>query len=387
MIRWVCTLLAVLFLAEDCAGQSNFVPLFNERDLSGWRIVNTAPSTWTVRDGMIVTSGEPIGELCTTRHYENFILEIEWRHMVEGGNAGLFIHSDPLPAVGQPFTRAIEAQVMDGNHGDVFAIHGATMVPDRPHPRGWMRSLPIEERARPAGEWNHYRVESRDGSVTLAVNGKVVSGGSEISPRMGYICLESEGSEAHFRNIRIHELPSIDPGPEDVADVYDGFESLYTGVDLSGWDGGNGAAWQVDDWILQLEGSAEGGEHLWTNESYADFELITDVRLECEDAADRTRSAILLRGRAEARVVLGCSDALAEVEEAVAAVDETGANSRGWQRLSIRVVDNRAAVALEDATIAATELPAGTPASGAVGLADYGSAVQFANLFIKTLDR
>jgi len=70
-------------------------------------------------------------------------------------------------------------QVLDGrnspgaysSHGDVFAIQGATMVPDRPHPGGWMRSLPSEDRARPAGEWNHYRVECKDGRVSLAVNG------------------------------------------------------------------------------------------------------------------------------------------------------------------------------------------------------------------------
>ena len=76
--------------------------------------------------------------------YENFVLELEWRHLVAGGNAGVFIWGDPLTAVGTPFSRGIEVQVLDGretanytSHGDVFSIWGATMKPARAHPGGW----------------------------------------------------------------------------------------------------------------------------------------------------------------------------------------------------------------------------------------------------------
>ncbi|MBI4606896.1 MAG: DUF1080 domain-containing protein, partial [Planctomycetes bacterium] len=220
------------------AEEGKLKPLFNGKDLSGWVNVNGAPSTWSVRDGTIVCTGKPICVLRTERQYENFIVELEWRHLVKGGNAGFFVWSDPIAAKGQPFTRAIECQVLDGrdsanytSHGDVFAIHGAVMTPDRPHPAGSMRCLPSERRSRPAGEWNHYRITCVDGTLKLAVNGKEVSGGSGIRPRKGYLCLESEGSEVHFRNIRIQELPpSKEPlVPEDVAAADEGFRSLYTG--------------------------------------------------------------------------------------------------------------------------------------------------------------
>ena len=144
--------------------------------------------------------------------------------MLFRSNAGLFVWSDGVIAKPTPFTRSIEVQILDGretknytSHGDIFAIHGATMTPDRPHPAGWMRCLPSERRAKPAGEWNHYRVTCNDGVIKLAVNGKVVSGGSAASPRKGYICLESEGSPIEFRNIRIKELPSTNPKPEEIA--------------------------------------------------------------------------------------------------------------------------------------------------------------------------
>ena len=216
---------AVCLGARQAQGEEEgFRPLFNGKDLAGWVNVNTHESTWKVRDGMIVCSGKPIGELRTDRQYENFILELEWRHMKPGGNAGLFVWADDLPARGVPFIRGIEVQILDGrnsdlytSHGDVFAIHGATMKPDRPHPASWERCLPSERRCKPSPEWNHYRVTCDDGVLKLAVNGKEVSGGSEISPRKGYICLESEGSPVEFRNIRIKELPSTGATPEQTA--------------------------------------------------------------------------------------------------------------------------------------------------------------------------
>ena len=139
--------------------------------------------------------------------------------------------------------RAIEVQILDGrntdnytSHGDVFAIHGARMTPDRPHPGGWMRSLPSERRARPAGEWNHYRITAQNGTIKLAVNGKEVSGGYDISPRKGYIHLESEGGRVLYRNLRVKELPAANSlAPDQIAQADNGFVPLYTGVDFSGW--------------------------------------------------------------------------------------------------------------------------------------------------------
>src|SRR5262249_45019240 len=118
--------------------------------------------------------------------------------------------------------------------GDLFSIWGAKLVPDRPHPSGWERCLPSEKRSKPAGQWNHYRVECNDGVIKLAVNGKVVSGGSKARPRKGYLCLEAEGSECHFRNLRIKELPSTKPRPEEVAEEARGFVTLFNGLDLTG---------------------------------------------------------------------------------------------------------------------------------------------------------
>ena len=79
-----------------------------------------------------------------------------------------------------------------------FPIHGAKMTPV--NGRGGSRAFPTENRSLPSPQWNHYRIECRDGEVSLAVNGKLVTQGKACSPRKGYICIESEGGIVHYRN-------------------------------------------------------------------------------------------------------------------------------------------------------------------------------------------
>jgi hypothetical protein len=416
--------------------EESFVPLFNQRDLTGWVNVNCASNTFSVRDGMIVCTGKPTGVMRTERMYENFILDLEWKHLHPGGNAGLFVYSDAITAPGVPFTRSIEVQIIDGNHpeglwtghGDVFAIHGATFVPERPHPKGWMRCLPSERRAKPAGEWNQYRIESRDGRLTLAVNGKIVSGGSQCIPRKGYLCLESEGSEVHFRNIRIRELPASTPPASEVAEAEQGFKPLYTGVDLSGWKiapGGDGH-WQARDWILEYDGKSEAQEkHLWTGKEYGDFELIVDWRftrkpelkkvplirpngdyetnddgtrkmVEVPDAGD---SGILLRGFAKAQVNIFCwpvgsgevwgyrEDQSMSREVRAAATPKLNAdNPPGeWNRFRIAMKGDRLTVALNGKPVIDNAPLPGVPAWGPIGLQHHGDPIQFANIYVREL--
>src|SRR5207244_13075672 len=116
------------------------------------------------------------------------------------------------------------------SHGDLVSHHGAHSVPDRAHPDGWERCLPAENRAKGAGEWNHYRVEANDGVIKLHVNGKEVSGVSKCNPRKGYLALESEGAECHFKNLKIKELPSTNPKPEEVPKVAEAHASLFNGT-------------------------------------------------------------------------------------------------------------------------------------------------------------
>src|SRR5438046_9193253 len=95
---------AVVAAADD----NGFVPLFNGRDLNGWVNANCAPETWSVREGMIPCTGRPTGAMRTTRQYENFIMEVEWRHLTSGGNSGGCIWGSPSEAAGVPVVRGMD---------------------------------------------------------------------------------------------------------------------------------------------------------------------------------------------------------------------------------------------------------------------------------------
>ncbi|MES2696419.1 MAG: DUF1080 domain-containing protein [Verrucomicrobiota bacterium] len=209
-----------------------FRDLFNGKDLTGWVNVNTAPDTWSVRDGMLICRGQPIGVMRSDKQYENFILHVEWRHMEPGGNSGVFVWSEGTVPAGKQLPKGCEVQMLEldwpklnpeknGNprpiayvHGELFGANGLTVVPD--NPRG-ARSMSFENRCKPRGEWNTYLVTCIDGVIKLSVNGKVVNGISKSSVKKGYLCLESEGAEIHFRNVKIMELPPGLAKPEETA--------------------------------------------------------------------------------------------------------------------------------------------------------------------------
>ena len=197
-----------------------WVDLFNGKDLTGWVDVNTSPDTWSVKDGLLICKGKPIGVMRSVKQYENFLLHVEWRHMEPGGNSGIFAWSDAKP-FGNRLPKGLEIQMLELDwvklhtrngkappiayvHGELFGTGGLKAVPD--NPRG-KRSKSLENRCKGKGQWNVYDVVCVDGVVKLSVNGKFVNGISHVQYKKGYLCLESEGAEIHFRNMKIMELP------------------------------------------------------------------------------------------------------------------------------------------------------------------------------------
>ena len=224
-------LAALLCIGTDAQAPLQFTDLFNGKDLTGWTNINTAPDTWKFKDGLLVCTGRPLGVMCSDKQYENFLLHIEWRHMEPGGNSGIFVWSAARPDPEGRLPDGVEVQMLELDwpklntrngvtppdayvHGELFGVGGVKIVPDNPRN---VRSMSIENRALGRGHWNTYDVVAVDGTIKLAVNGKFVNGISKSSQKKGYFCLESEGAEIHFRNIRVMELPPGVTSPEQTA--------------------------------------------------------------------------------------------------------------------------------------------------------------------------
>jgi hypothetical protein len=399
--------------ADEPKADEGFVPMFNGKDLTDWVNVNCHPDTFFVKDEMIITTGKPTGYLRTAKHYENFIAEFDWMHIPpkpgEVGNSGFFVWADPIPAIGTGYSRGIEVQVLVNltykdkktgavtatSHGDLFSIWGATCVPDRPHPTGWARCLPSENRAKGENEWNHYRVEAKDGVIKLAVNGKVVSGVSKCSPRKGYLALESEGSECRFRNLKIKELPSTNPKPEEIADEDKGFKAIYNGLDLANFKSEEGLEdhWKPNDCQLHHDGlSAWDSSNLYVAKPYSDCEIIVDWSLPASDKKGRKAATILRETEnymltvsvgADGRLIL--LENVGDQSEFLVDKVVTVNSPDKWNRLTASLKAGKLTLSINNKPVIEGLALKNMPDRGEIGLMNSGTPVDFANLLIREL--
>lgn len=244
----ILTITAILFLAfiSVVATNAQQVPLTfgklislnkitsdpKEKDVPlRWYDVNTSPGTWSVKNNMLMCTGQPIGVMRSEKQYENFMLHIEWMHLEAGGNSGIFVWSAARPGEENRLPDGVEVQMLELDwvnlnkrngelppiayvHGELFGVGGVKTIPD--NPRG-ERSKSIENLCKGKGEWNTYDVICVDGVIKLSVNGKFVNGISKSTQKKGYLCFESEGAPIHFRNLTIVELPAGVTAPEQIA--------------------------------------------------------------------------------------------------------------------------------------------------------------------------
>ncbi len=231
----ICTILCLVLISKGSSAQStkamfefgkltSFDNIATGKKDKGsplkWIDVNTSNDTWTVRkDGSLLSTGKPIGVVRSERQYENFILHVEWKHNEPGGNSGIFAWSSAVPGSNR-LPDGIEIQMLELDwvnrnmrdgvkppiayvHGELFGVGGVKIVADNPRND---RSKSVENRAKGKGEWNTYDVICVDGVIKLSVNGKFVNGISKSTQKKGYLCLEAEGAEIEFRNLRVIEL-------------------------------------------------------------------------------------------------------------------------------------------------------------------------------------
>lgn len=220
-ISWIRSALLVAVVAP-LIGSAPHTPkrLFNGRDLTGWHADVPAADTnprvrnpFLVRNGTLVSLGEPRGHLITDSSYRDYRLEVEYRFPSTPGNAGVLVHASTPRALYGMFPRSIEVQMESGNAGDFWCILEDIRVPDMERRRGpreqWgttegkaRRILNLTDHSeKPVGQWNTMVIEAVGRTIRVWVNGDLVNEGSNATADHGQIALQSEGAEVEFRTL------------------------------------------------------------------------------------------------------------------------------------------------------------------------------------------
>lgn len=180
----LATLLVVLFCtlvsAEKAAEEKEpgFVPLFDGKSFSGWKVDEKTPQSWKIEKGLLVLTGGR-SHLFTKEEFGDFIVRFEWRPAKKGYNSGFFVRGRR------------QIQMAQGGAGMLFGVERAKGVP---------------EMHKPPGQWNQWQVTCVGPKVSLEVNGKTAWEIDDFKPLRGTLGIEAEGHRIEFRNIRIKEL-------------------------------------------------------------------------------------------------------------------------------------------------------------------------------------
>lgn len=301
-------LLVVVLLLATAVSAQDWQPLFNGKNLKGWKKLN-GKAEYKVKDGTIVgvsKMGTPNTFLATDKDYGDFILEFDFK-IDDGLNSGV------------QFRSLSNKEYQNGRvHGYQFEIDPAPRawtggIYDEAR-RGWLFPMTVNPQAKVAfknGEWNKARVEAVGNSIRTWVNGIPCSYIWDDMTPSGIIALQvhsignkdQEGKTVSWKNIRIctTDLEKYVSAPiKEFAEVNciansispnearEGWKLLWDGKTTDGWRGAKLNAfpangWVVDNGILKVMksdgGESTNGGDIVTTRKYKNFELTVEFKI------------------------------------------------------------------------------------------------------------
>lgn len=226
-----------LFAAEN----DGFVPLFNGRDLSGWKVPEGDNGHWKVANGVIDydAQSEASGEksLTSEKEYGDYILKLDWRikeapfinpnvpYILPDGTHAKDIHGKEMKLALPDADSGVYVRGSSRHQVNIWCwpIGSGEMYGVRMDPKvsTEMRTsvTPRTQADKPIGEWNTFEITVRGKTVSVVLNGKPVLPGANLPdlPDRGPVVLQHHGSKrdgkwtsspslVQFRNISIKEL-------------------------------------------------------------------------------------------------------------------------------------------------------------------------------------
>lgn len=272
--------------------EGDFVPLFNGRDLSGWKGLVGNPISragmdvttlaleqdkanakmregWSVKDGLLVFNGHG-DNLCTDKKYRDFELFVDWK-ITKDGDAGIYLRGTP------------QVQIWDTSRHDVGAQVGSGgLYNNQKNP-----SKPTQVADNEIGEWNQFRILMEGDMVTVYLNGKLVTDKVPLENywdrklplfREEQIELQAHGTYVAYRDVLIREIKTPEPFELSEAEKTAGFKVLFDGTSLHEWVG-NKSAYIIEDGNIAVYPKRGGKGNLFTKDEYADFVFRFEFKL------------------------------------------------------------------------------------------------------------
>jgi hypothetical protein len=220
MIRFSQTLLCAMMLApvaplraqqasapaNEKAAAAEWRPLFNGKDLEGWKALGTAQ--WRVVEGVIVggQDGDPkrSGVLTTREQFQDFELQLEFMIDEHGKyNSGVYLRNEPE----KPGRSGYQINIGRGAAEEYCA--GL-------YTNKWLSKGDEKDEIRKKLDWNKLRILAKGAHIEVELNGVKVVDFTDPAPtekllQKGVLAFQTYGAEGHagwvkFRLVQIREL-------------------------------------------------------------------------------------------------------------------------------------------------------------------------------------
>jgi hypothetical protein len=271
-------------LADMPAGEG-FVPMFNGKDLTGWKGLVDDPvkrskmtpkalaeaqknadakikDGWQAKDGLLIFTGHG-DNLATVKQYGDFEMLVDWKITAEG-DAGIYLRGTP------------QVQIWDTSRRDVGAEVGSGGLYN--NQKNVSKPSKVADNA--IGQWNTFRILMKGDKVTVYLNGELVTDNvtlenywdrnSPIFPKE-QIELQAHGTFVAYRNLYIKELTASAPYELSADEKKENYKVLFDGTNLNEWVG-NKKDYVIENNELVVKPSeGGGGGNLFTKDEYGDF--------------------------------------------------------------------------------------------------------------------